>query len=52
MEVIEQKAGYRILFNGGNTYFVTDSADQCRLATSSLKKAQNKLKKILECAGL
>jgi len=51
MQVIEQKGDYKITFNGGATYFVTDSANQCRLATPSLRKAKNKLESILKSSG-
>lgn len=40
-----------IKFNGSSTYMVVDSANQCRFATSSEKKAKNFLAKLLKSAG-
>jgi len=39
----------RIEFNGSKTYMVVDSANQCRFATSSEKKAKNFLAKLMIC---
>ena len=49
MEIVLQTKckNYRIEFNGGKTYFLTDSADQCLLACDTLRKAKNRLNKIL-----
>lgn len=41
-----------IQFNGSKTYMVIDSANQCRFATSSERKAKNFLKKLLANAGV
>jgi len=48
--LIETKE-FKITFNGSNTYFLTDSADQCLLATDTLRKAKNRLKKWLKCTN-
>lgn len=42
----------RIEFNGSKTYMVVDSANQCRFATSSKRKAENFLKRVLKDAGI
>lgn len=42
----------RIEFNGSKTYMVIDSANQCRFATESEKKAKNFLARLLKSAGL
>jgi hypothetical protein len=41
----------RIEFNGSKTYMVIDSANQCRFATTSEKKAKNYLARLLKSAG-
>lgn len=41
-----------IFFNGSKTYMVVDSANQCRFASSSERKANNFLKKLLLSAGV
>lgn len=41
----------RIEFNGGKTYMVIDSANQCLFATTSERKAKNFLAKVLKSAG-
>ncbi len=38
----------KITFNGSKTYMVIDSANQCRFATTSEKKAKNFLAKLLK----
>lgn len=40
-----------IIFNGSKTYMVVDSANQCRFATTSERKAKNFLNKLLKSAG-
>jgi hypothetical protein len=42
----------KIIFNGGKTYMIVDSANQCLFATTSEIKAKNKLKSILKSAGI
>ncbi len=42
----------KIEFNGSKTYMVIDSANQCRFATSSEKKAKNFLARLLKEAGI
>lgn len=53
MQTLFQTANkeYFIEFNG-STFFVMDSADQCRLATSSRIKAKNTMNRILNGAGI
>jgi hypothetical protein len=41
----------KIEFNGSKTYMVVDSANQCRFATSSEKKAKNFLARLLKESG-
>ena len=48
MTTLIEYSEYKITFNGSATYFVTDSANQCRLATDTLRKAKNHLKRILK----
>lgn len=48
MTTILEKGDYKITFNGSKTYFVIDSADQCLLATDTLRKATNKFNRILK----
>ena len=48
--LIETKE-FKITFNGSNTYFLTDDSNECRLATNSLLKAKNLLKKLLICTN-
>ena len=38
----------KITFNGSKTFMVIDSANQCRFATTSEKKAKNFLAKLLK----
>jgi hypothetical protein len=52
MITIIETNGYKITFNGSRTYFVTDSADQCYLATTTLRKAKNRLNSVLKCVNL
>jgi hypothetical protein len=42
----------KIIFNGGKTYMIVDSSNQCLFATTSEIKAKNRLKSILKSAGL
>lgn len=42
----------KVIFNGSSTYMVIDSANQCRFATISERKAKNFLKKLLANAGV
>jgi hypothetical protein len=52
METIKQVNKFRIDFNGGKTYFVNDDNNTCWFATGSLRKAENRLNKILTQSGL
>lgn len=51
METIAQKGDYKVTFNGSNTYSVIDSANQCRFATQSKRKAINRFNSILKSAN-
>ena len=50
MTTLKQYA--RIEFNGSKTYMVIDSANQCRFATNTEKKAKNFLARLLKDAGI
>jgi len=50
-EVMEKQQYAKIIFNGSTTYMVVDSANQCRFASSSERKAKNFLAKLLKSAG-
>ena len=53
IEIMKTKEEYaKIIFNGGKTYMVVDSSNQCLFATTSEIKAKNRLKSILKSAGL
>ena len=52
MKTIKQENKFRIDFNGGKTYFVNDDNNTCWFATDSLRKAENRLNKILTQSGL
>lgn len=47
MKSLVKIEGYQIEFNGRSTYFVVDQHGSCRLATDTLRKAKNYLKRIL-----
>ena len=47
MEIIAQTKDFRINFNGGNSYLVVDSAEQCVFATNTVRKAKNYLRRLL-----
>jgi hypothetical protein len=51
MTIIATSGNYRVEFNGSKTYMVIDSAEQCRLATTSKVKAINTMNKIVKYAG-
>lgn len=51
MTTIANHPYLRIEFNGKSSYFVIDSADQCRLVTNTERKAKNAFNKILQYAG-
>jgi hypothetical protein len=42
----------KVVFNGSKTYMVIDSANQCRFASNSEKKANNFLAKLLKEASI
>ena len=46
MRTIAQSAGVIVRFNGSRTYFVSDSAGQCRLATNNKRRAINMMNAI------
>lgn len=50
MTTLKQYA--RIEFNGSKTYMVIDSANQCRFATNTEKKAKNFLARLLKDAAI
>ena len=52
MTTITETKGFKIEFNGGKTYFVTDEHGQVWFSTDTEKKATNKLNKILTQSGL
>lgn len=52
MKTIKEQNGFKIVFNGGHTYMVIDSNGDCWSATDTLRKANNKLNKILNDSGL
>jgi len=51
MTTLIETKDFKITKNNSDTYFVIDSADQCRLATNTLRKAKNLLKKLLICTN-
>ena len=51
METIIEKGDYKVTFNGSATYSVVDSANQCRFASSSKRKAINKFNSILKATN-
>jgi len=51
MKTLIETKEFKIEFNGSRTYFVNDSAGQCRLATDTLRKAKNCLKRLLVCTN-
>jgi hypothetical protein len=52
METITETKGFKIEFNGSKTYFVTDNQGDVWFSTDTLKKATNRLNKILTQSGL
>jgi len=47
MEILREEQGYKIKFNGSSTYTVVDENGTCLLACNTLRKANNRLKRIL-----
>jgi len=52
MRTIKEIKGFKIEFNGGKTYFVTDEHGEVLAITGTLRTATNKLNKILTQSGL
>ena len=52
MTTIAETKGFKIEFNGSKTYFLTDEHEQVWFSTDTLKKATNRLNKILTQSGL
>ena len=44
---IKKEKDFRIEFNGSNTYFIIDNTGQVWDMVNTLRKAENRLKKIL-----
>ena len=51
MKTLIETKEFKITFNNCDTYFVIDNCDDCRFATTSLRKAKNFLKKLLICTN-
>jgi len=52
MTTITNTNGFKLEFNGSKTYFITDNNGQVWFSTDTLKKAINRLNKILTQSGL
>jgi len=52
MTTITETKRFKIEFNGSKTYFITDDTGQVWFSTYTLKKATNRLNKILTQSGL
>lgn len=52
METITNANGFKLQFNGSKTYFIIDNTNQVWFATDTLRKAKNRLNKILTQSGL
>lgn len=51
MKTIITSNDFKIEFNGSNTYFVTDNNGDAWYVVNTLRKAKNKLNKILKLQG-
>lgn len=47
MKIITQQKDFKIEFNGSSTYIITDLHGDAWYCTDTLRKAQNRLKKII-----
>lgn len=52
MEILREEQGFKIEFNGSATYFVTDNNGDVWYMVNTLRKAENRLKKVLQSSGL
>ena len=52
MKTIKEQNGFKIEFNGKNTYFITDSNGDVWDRTDTERKANNRFNKILKSSGL
>jgi hypothetical protein len=52
MKIIAQQKDFRIEFNGSSTYIILDSNNDAWYCVDTLKKAQNRLKKIIATSGV
>lgn len=50
--IVKTEKGFKIEFNGKTTYFVTDNNGDVWVRVDTLKKAENRLNKILKQSGL
>lgn len=51
MTIVATNKDLQVRFNGSKTYFVSDGAGQCRLATTSKTKALNCMNRIAKEQG-
>ncbi|MCK4891532.1 MAG: hypothetical protein KAS78_02575 [Candidatus Pacebacteria bacterium] len=52
MTIIKQIHGYKVEFNGSQTYFLSDSTGSCYGSYPTERKAINALNRTLKAAGL
>ena len=49
MKTLRNEKGFKLTFNGSNTFMIIDNNGTCWEATNTLRKANNRMNKILSC---